>query len=399
MLASAGGLLQLNATRGNAMQANQDQLTQAKIAAEAQNKFAMELLKLEAAESPGKNVFISPTSIFLALAMTEGGAAGKTRAAMRHTLAIPDSTTDDALAASAAALSAQLHTRRNVELSIANALWSDNSFPFAPAFVKKSRELYGADVTNLDFTKANATADAINNWVRSKTKEKIPTIVTPDIIAKAKAVLTNTIYFQGAWRDKFKKELTTPGTFTMTRGHSKEVPFMHQSHLRGAYRPGSGFEAAVLPYMNSGIAMCALLPSPGKTPEQALAKVSIDKLMSFDSDELEIKLPRFTTEFSTKLKSPLTRMGMGIAFQYPGAEFTPLGSPLFYIGEVLHKAKLEVDEEGTVAASATAVMTMVGSAAPQKVEKRLLVFDRPFAVLLCDGATNAILFAGIINEP
>jgi len=371
---------------------------QAKIAAEAQNGFGLRLVAGLAGERRQGNVFVSPSSVFLALAMLENGAEGQTRAAMRRTLEVPAGVSEDATQASASALLTALRSQEGVELSIANALWSDRSLPLAPAFVQRCQDLYEAQAFTLDFRKPGA-AEAINDWVNEKTRGKIPSIVTPQIVSVSKAILTNAVYFKGCWRDPFPKQATLEGTFHLADGGQKKVPFMHQGALHGAYRSGDGFEAAVLPYEGSGMALCAILPAPGKSPEQALTKVSIQKLLQNNEPfDLELRLPRFTLGFSASLKPALGQMGMGIAFQDRGAEFAPLGSPLFYIGDVLHKTRLEVDEEGTVAAAATGI-AMHASALRRSLEKKTLVFDRPFALLLCDTTTGAILFAGVIYEP
>jgi serine protease inhibitor len=123
----------------------------------------------------------------------------------------------------------------------------------------------------------------------------------------------------------------------------------------------------------------------------------VQELRSSTPDELDLKLPKFTLDFGAGLKAPLDRMGMASAFR-AGADFTPLGSSKFYIGEVLHKTRLEVDEEGTVAAAATAI-TMRATAVMRPKQKKTLVFDRPFGLLLCDTQTGAILFAGVIYDP
>jgi serpin B len=380
------------------MQDAQALADKAKIAAEAQNAFGLKLVADLAMERRQENVFVSPSSIFLALAMLENGAEGRTRAAMRRTLEVPELLTEDAMQAAAAALSKALRSQDGVELSIANALWSDQSLPLAPAFVQRCRDLYEADAFTLDFRKPGA-ADTINHWVGEKTRQKIPTIVTPQIVSASKAILTNAVYFKGLWRDPFSKQATQDGTFHLADGRQKKLPFMLQPALHGAYRSGDGFEAAVLPYQRSGMALCAILPAPGKSPEEVLAKLSIEKLLRGNEPfDLELHLPRFTLGFSAGLKEPLGQMGMGIAFQSPGAEFAPLGSPLFYIGDVLHKTRLEVDEEGTVAAAATGI-AMHASAMRRSLEKKTLVFDRPFALLLCDTSSGAILFAGVIYEP
>jgi len=383
---------------GGRMQDAQALVEKAKIAAEAQNAFGLRLLGRLAAERRHTNVFVSPSSVFLALAMTENGAAGKTRSAMRRALETPAGASDDALHESAAALSKTLRSHEGVEISIANALWSDLSMPLAAAFVERCKNLYEADATTLDFRKPGA-ADIINRWVRQKTRGRIPGIVSPESVAASNAILTNAVYFKGRWSDPFPRQATQNGTFHLVNGGQKQVPLMHQRALDGAYRSGDGFEAAALPYGNSGMALYAILPAPGKSPEEALTKVSAARLIrGYEPFVLDLRLPRLTLEFDSSLKRTLERMGMGIAFQYPGAEFAPLGSPLFYIGDVLHRTRLEVDEEGAVAAAATAVVVRAG-AAPRKMEHQTLVFDRPFALLLCDTSTGAILFAGVVYEP
>lgn len=371
---------------------------QAKTAAEAQNRFGLELLARVALERRHENVFVSPSSVFLALTMAETGAEGRTRAAMRRTLEVPAGVSEDAMHESAAALLKALRSHDGgIELSIANALWSDRSMPLAAAFVQRCQNLYEADAITLDFRNPDAAA-VINDWVKQRTRQKISEIVSPEVVARSKAILTNAVYFHGRWRDPFPKEATQNGVFHLVSGTQKTVPFMRQSALHGAYRSGDGFEAAMLPYGRSGMALFAILPAPGKSPEEAVAKVSIQNLIHGNEPfDLELLLPRFTLDFSASLKQPLEQMGMGIAFRFPGAEFAPMGSPLFYIGDVLHKTRLEVDEEGTVAAAATAVV--VRSMAMRRVEKKTLAFDRPFALLLCDTSTGAILFAGLVYEP
>jgi serpin B len=371
----------------------------AKTAAQAQNSFGLKMAADLAADHPHKNVFISPLSVYLALAMAETGSAGGTRNAMRRAMAVPETLGDDAFHESAAALSRVLRTRREVELSIANALWSDPSFPLAPAYVKRCAELFEAEATALEFRKPGA-ADIINHWVKQKTKDKIQEIVSQQQVEASKAILTNAVYFKGGWLDKFSKEATHDGPFHLAGGGVKQVPLMHQTGLRHAYFSGDGFEAASLQYGHSGVRLYAILPAPGRSPEQALAAISVEQLTrGYNPAELELKLPRFTLDYSASLKSELSRMGMSIAFKYPGAEFAPLGSPLFYLGEVLHKTRLEIDEEGTVAAAVTAIIAPVGAAMPQRVEKKVLIFDRPFALLLVDDSTGAILFAGVVYEP
>jgi serpin B len=174
---------------------------------------------------------------------------------------------------------------------------------------------------------------------------------------------------------------------------------MHSELVPHGYRSGEGYEAAALPYASSNMVLYAILPAPGTPPQKVLTHELIYNLRSRrEAVDLELKLPKLTLDFGAKLNDPLNGMGMGPAFR-PGANFTPLGSPKFYIGQVLHRTHLEVDEEGTVAAAATAVTMRGFSARPEAAIKKTLVFDRPFALLLCDTQTGAILFAGVIFDP
>jgi serpin B len=299
----------------------------------------------------------------------------------------------------ASSLLQSLRSQTAADIAIANAIWSDPTMPLAPAFIEKCKTLYDADAKSLEFSKPDA-ADVINAWVNEKTKTKIPKIVTPDIVASARALLTNAVYFAAKWRNKFQEENTTDADFHLTNGTTKKIRMMRQPSIRGGYKSGDGYEAVTLAYMESAIAMYAILPSAGVAPEQALSKAQpaslIDQNQPFDVD---LRLPRFTVDYETKLADPLSTMGMRIAFRYPGADFAPMGSPLFYIGEVLHKTRLEVDEKGTVAAAATAVVMRAGAAMLRKQEIKVLVFDRPFALMICDSSTGAVLFEGVVYEP
>jgi serpin B len=336
----------------------------------------------------------------MALAMTESGAAGRTQAAMRQALAVPADLSEDALHASAASLLQSLRAQKGVDLFIANALWSDPRLPLAPAFVERCRKLYEADATTLNLANP-AAADTINGWVKQKTQGMIPAIVSPAALAGSLAVLTNAVYFRGRWEYQFGKNETQEGDFHLANGREdrlKKVHFMHRESIPGAYRSGDGYEGAALPYESSEMRLYAILPAPGKSPEEVLAKMSLDKIDApSEPVDLELRLPRFTLDYSASLSDSLRRMGMALAFQ--GGDFAPMGSPKFFISDVLHKTRLEVDEEGTRAAAATSVIMAATSAMPRKREKKTLVFDRPFALLLRDIQTGAILFAGVIYDP
>jgi len=370
----------------------------AKIAVAAQRTFGLHLLREIVDHKPGQNVFISPLSIFLALQMTENGAAGSTRTAMRKVLALPAG--DAAVSnASAAALQSALKARDAAALTIANALWADQHFTLAPAFVKLCESVFAARAASLNFVDPKA-ADEINEWVKTNTNGKIPSIVTPDIVKKAAVILTNAVYFAAKWRSEFAVSETADQVFHKTGGATKTVPMMHQSLLRGAYRSGGNFEGAILYYKESTVFFTALLPQPGHTPKDVLASLDVEHLSGGPADfDLDLKLPRFSLDFSAGLAEYLERMGMAVAFHYPEADFGPMGSKELFISEVIHKTRLEVDEKGTVAAAATAVIMAAGAGMPKPREKKILVFDRPFVALIGDSQTGAVLFAGVIEDP
>lgn len=369
-----------------------------KAAGNAVNTFGLKLLSDLSLPQKHENIFLSPLSIFAALTMTENGAAGKTRDSMRHAMAVPADLSDDALHQSASAMLKSLKAQKGVELAIANALWSDIRTTLAANFVQQCRELYDAEATSLDFSQPSA-ADTINRWVSDNTRGKIPSIVDPATVQASKAILTNAVYFKGKWEEPFPKDETRPGPFHLANGKEKQVPLMHLSSIKGGYRSGDGFEAAALGYKGSPtIRFYALLPGPGRTPEDILATLKVETLrFPTERVDLDLSLPKFTLDYEAKLKDALKRMGMSVAFS-DNADFSPMGSPPLKIAQVVHKTRLEVDEEGTVAAAATAVV-MAPTAVMRPEPKKVLVFDRPFAILLCDTETGTILFAGVVYDP
>jgi serine protease inhibitor len=361
--------------------------------------FGLALLQQVSALTLNQNVFISPLSIFLALAMTENGAAGETKAAMRRVLALPIDASEESVNESAAKLLKSLKSQGEAELAIANALWVDVRSTVAPDFVRLCQKIYDATAQTLDFSQP-LSATTVNDWVSEKTKGKIPDLVTPNGMKGLAAILTNAVYFKGKFCIPFPKNATQPKTFYLADGHEKMVPMMRIVGLSGSYRSGKKFEAAVLGYKDSGIALYMLLPAIGTSPGQILTEETVREILfARESCELNLSMPRFTLDFSAALRKSLTRMGMGIAFQYPGADFSALGSPLFFLGDVIHKTRLEVVEEGTVAAAATAVMMDLESPMLRRVETKTLVFNRPFAILLRDAVTGTMLFVGVVYEP
>jgi serine protease inhibitor len=360
--------------------------------------FGLGLLREECGQNPKKNVFLSPLSVFLALAMAENGARGETKVAMRKVLGMREDATEELVNEAVGALLRGVEARGRAELVIANALWADLRANISAEFTETCERVFEATARKLDFH-ARSAAGIINEWVREKTRGKIPSMVTAEGIAELPAILTNAIYFKGAFCVPFEKELTRPQTFYLVDGREKRVPMMHQSGLPGAYRCGEGFAAAALRYEDTGITLYMMLPDKGRRPEEVLTEAHVNELLTPKGNyELNLSMPKFTLDFCDVLGGPLARMGMGIAFQYPGADFSGTGSREFWLGQVVHKTRLEIDEEGTVAAAATAVECM-SAMQPVRVPERSLVFDRPFAIVLRDTRTRTMLFAGVLYEP
>ncbi len=353
-------------------------------------------------------MFISPLSVYLALAMTENGAGGETKQAMRRVLRTAADAETSKLNAEAKQLMAALQKQDGIELSIGNALWIDSEMTLAPEFVGICAEYFDALVRTLNM-KNPASAKIINDWVSEKTRGKIPSIVSAQALQDTTTLITNAVYFKGKFQIPFRTEATRLKPFHLANGQEKQVPMMHKTGMGAQYRSGRRCEAAVLSYAGgkgegfripSDVELILILPEK-QSPEEIL-KEDLSGLFRNPNEEivLNLALPRFKMDFESYLNQSLERMGMGIALRFPGADFVPMGSELFYIGNVVHKTRLEVDEEGTVAAAATSVALMCGASLVRREPKvKTLVFDRPFALLLRDYKSGVVLFAGVVYEP
>ncbi len=370
--------------------------------------FGLELLKQECESLPRENVFISPLSVYLALAMAENGAGGETKQVMRRALRIAADAEALKWNVEAKQLVQELQKKPGIELSIGNALWIDSQLSLAPEFASLCAEYFDALVQTLEM-KNPASAKIINDWVSEKTRGKIPSIVSGEALREAATLITNAVYFKGKFHIPFGAEATRPRPFHLANGQQKQVLMMHKVGMGAQYRSGNGCEAAALRYAGveikgfrraSDIELILILPE--KDSPEKIFREDLSPLFRNPNEEivLNLALPRFKMDFESRLNQSLERMGMGIALRYPGADFVPMGSDLFYIATVMHKTRVEVDEEGTVAAAATSEMVLCSSAKVRREpETKTLVFDRPFAVLLRDRSSGAVLFAGVVYEP
>lgn len=368
----------------------------------ATSRFAFKLYGQVLKEGTTKNVFVSPASVMLALAMTYNGAEGETRQAMAQTLEFERMSLDEVNRAFADLKSILGTAEPKVQLKIANSLWAEKSLSLKPAFIQRSKEYYGAEVTSLDF--ANAAAPAtINSWVSRNTENRIDKVV--DQISRDTILfLINAIYFKGQWTMEFAKEKTKEEGFKLADGGQKKLPMMFQSGTYNYYK-GKDFQAVALPYGTGRISMYVFLPDEHKTLDQFERDLTIENweiwMKSFRVMLGELMLPRFKVDYEADLNDVLKALGMAEAFDRGRANFSGMAEvnpQRIFISKVKHKAFAEVNEEGTVAAAVTAVEMGVTSAGPPQ-EKFIMKVDRPFFFAIRDNLTGALLFMGSVRNP
>ncbi len=368
------------------------------------NEFALDLY--QSLRSRKENLILSPFSISLALAMTYSGARGETEAQMEDVLNFgPQEMTHPAFNALDLVLedtdSIVNKDSEPMQLNTVNAVFAEQTFTFLPDFLDKLSVNYGTGIRLMDFANnPDPSRKEINQWVSSETKEKVNDLlpensVTPD----TKMVLVNAIYFKADWLFPFDANDTYDGKFNLLDGSEVTVPMMSQ-HMHIPYFVGDGFATAELPYAGDSAVMTLLVPEEGRFKEvESLLNDDMfaEMLSNFSLADVTLQLPKFKYESAFMLSDTLARMGMPNAFDPDLADFTGMtDQQALYIGNVIHKAFVAVDEEGTEAAAATAV-TMEGVTA--MMPNNLLVIDRPFIYFIRDVESGQILFIGRVLNP
>jgi serpin B len=366
------------------------------------NAFALALYGKLRAENKD-NIFLSPYSISTALAMTYAGARGKTATDMADVLhfTVPQ----DQVPPAFAALAAKLHgdvKKDGYQLQIANRLWAQTGYHFLPAFLQVTRDDFGAQLAELDFAQnTEAARHTINSWVEEKTAEKIKNLIAQGMLtANTTLVLTNAIYFKGDWQMKFLPRATQEAPFSLTPQKRVTVPMMRQE-ATFAYAATDDLQILELPYVRRNLSMVVFLPKEIDGLSAIEKKLSGETLQTWISglklQPAEVFLPKFKTSSGFRLDKVLGSMGMARAFT-GDADFSGMtGKRDLFISAVVHKAFVDVKEEGTEAAAATGVMMSRAAARPQKN----VVFraDHPFLFLLRDNRTGSILFLGRMLNP
>ena len=368
------------------------------------NAFALDVY--QALHSQDGNLILSPFSISLALAMTHAGARGETEAQMAQTLHFPG---QEQLHPAFNALDLALESEKlnldkdqePMQLNIANAVWAEQTFSFLQEYLDTIAVNYGAGIHLSDFVNNyEPTRREINNWVSDETKDKIKNLL-PDgsLSADTRMVLVNAIYFKADWLDQFDANDTYDYTFYLLDGSQVTVPMMGQM-MYIPYAAGDGYQAVELPYAGNSAAMDIIVPDAGRFEEveSALTSERLNEILgSMEQNSVMLRMPKFEFESSFSLSDTLTNMGMPAAFDRNAADFSGMtGKQDLFIGDVIHKAFVAVDEEGTEAAAATAVIMELAGAAFSELS---LIIDRPFIFFIRDLETGQILFVGRVVNP
>jgi serpin B len=397
---------------GEVLKSDQDRITSPDVnlsdealLVEGNSAFAFELY--QALKGEEGNLFYSPYSISMALAMTYAGARGETAEQMADTLHFileqeklhPAFNWLDTELASRGE-GAEGKDEEGFRLNIVNAIWGQKDYEFLSEFLDVLAENYGAGMRILDFiNETEQSRVAINDWVSNQTEGRIEDLIPPGAIdALTRLVLTNAIYFNAAWENPFDEDITADGPFYLLDGGQVSVPMMKQTEWFG-YTEGEGYQAVQLPYDGNELSMVILLPEAGNFQafEEGLqAQQVCDIISDLQTTGVTLTMPKFEFDSEFSLADTLAGMGMPIAFS-GAADFSGMtGSPDLFISEVIHKAFVSVDEAGTEAAAATAVIMRMSAAPGLPVE---VTIDHPFIFLIRDIETDAILFVGRVLNP
>ena len=365
------------------------------------SRFGFQLLSRLIEDEPRKqNFMISPVSVELALLMTYAGADGATATAIAAAAGWSGAGRERILQAGSALQSSLAEPGRDVVLRIANAVWVDDRVELNPQFRQETKRDFSAEVFSRPFQGPGIVPE-INSWVNQQTAGKIPKLVaTPP---PPPLLLADAVYFKALWRSRFEPHATISQPFYLEDKTRVDAMMMHQT-ASFPYLREDAFEAVRLPYAGDRFSLVLFLPADGVTTKglvQQLSERSWPELQDqFQLTACEVAVPRFKVSYETALDQPLKTLGMGQAFDSNAADFRRMLSgttPRLYIGSVVHKTYLQVDEAGSEAAAATSV-GIRALALPRHQEIKI-VFDRPFVLAISDQNTQAVLFTGILGNP
>jgi serpin B len=362
--------------------------------------------KLYAEEAdPAANTFFSPYSISVASSMLYAGAAGQTKTEMQS--ALDFSTDGDAFHQARNSVAQALEARnrgatadQNAQtLRVVNDLWLEPSFRPLPAFLDTLSAYYGASAFLAPFgTNPEAARVAINDKVARDTEGLIEDLLPPNSVNDAVFVLTNALYFKARWANEFAKDMTADAPFSAQSGASVQVPLMHTLLTTGQV-VGDDYTAVALPYDQNQLELVAIMPALGTFDAfvGSLDAAAVTRIAGeLERAAVQLSFPKLTIEAEVPLKERLVALGMRRAFEDGNADFSALTDASIVISDAFHRATIGIDEEGTVAAAATAFVA-VPTSAPSDIIP--IVLDRPFVFFVRDVETNALLFLGHYANP
>jgi len=353
------------------------------------------------------NLFFSGASVRQALGAAYLGARGTTASEMSSALHF-DADRAKSGADAKGEIAAWQSAKGASQLNIANRLWADKAFTMNAGYVQSANDSYGSPVAAVDFVHApDASRITINDWVAKQTNDKIKDLLPPpSVTADTRLVITNAIWFKGTWTHTFDKKATHDAPFHVDASTNVSVPTMHQTaSFRYAAPVGAGVKILELPYGRSDLAMDVILPDDANglsKIEESLTPGTFAKWTSTMSQrEVVVSLPKFTFTWSGSMKPELTKLGMSTAFSASKADFTGIASAAaaggnLYVSDVVHKAFVAVDEEGTEAAAATGVVFARETAIMQQTT---FDADHPFVFAIRDVKNGRILFMGRLANP
>lgn len=373
----------------------------------ANTLFALELFQTLSENNPTGNIFISPFSISSAMALVFLGTKGNT--ATQLSKAFHFDTVED-IHSRFQSLNTELSKRgASYILKLANRLYGEKTYNFLPEFLASTQKLYGADLASVDFQHAAEDArKTINQWVKGQTEGKIPELLASGVVDDmTKLVLVNAIYFKGKWQEKFMKEDTTNEPFRLNKKDTKTVKMMFQKKkFPYGYIPELKCRVLEMPYQGKELSMVILLPDDIEDESTGLKKIeeqlTLEKLREWTKPEnlmsidVNVKLPRFKLEDSYILNSNLARLGVQDLFDSSKADLSGMsGTRDLFISKIVHKSFVEVNEEGTEAAAATAGIATFCMLLPEEN----FTVDHPFLFFIRHNPTANVLFLGRVCSP
>ena len=371
----------------------------------ATTKFAFSLYQQLVSESEG-NLFLSPASIAIALGMTYLGARQNTASEMKEVLHFKDVADEHLHPSFGDMLTALQSTDGKYALHTANRLYCEQSFKLLDEFASVTKSHYKAEMAAVDFKRNHeGVRREINQWVEEQTRQKIQDLLAEGVLNPlVRLVLVNAVYFKGDWSSKFKESATKDGDFHVSSGRTVQVPLMYQkADFNIGYNKDLESYILELPYVDNKLSMFVILPKSLDGLEQLQKRLKSQHLLNPEREfvmrakKVQVTLPRFKLEQSFSLGDSLSAMGMRDMFDITKADFSGIdGAGQLFVSKVVHKAFIEVNEEGSEAAAATAVVMMLRSMPAPDPEFKA---DHPFLFFIRENTTKAILFFGKLAEP